>query len=113
MDPFIVSPQFATIITKRSKQGQKRMDRDSIDCWLWSVDYAKQHQIVFQQSLAKITKYFKPKSRLPPCIPSWGMTLCPIQLSVSVSISDNSSMSLSSLDFDDDSTALSSDFDAG
>jgi hypothetical protein len=65
VDPFIVSPQFGYLFTKKSQRERENMDRDSIDCWLRSVEEAKKHQAVFRQSLGKITKFFKPKSRSP------------------------------------------------
>ncbi len=43
-DPFIVSPQFATLFTRKTLQERREMDRDSLACWLRSVEEAKWHQ---------------------------------------------------------------------
>ncbi len=89
------------------------MDRDSIDCWLRPVAEAKKQQLVFRQSLGNITKYFKPKPRvLPKRLPEKKeYKLTPALLSDS--LTDESSLTLSLVDTDDDSTAMSSDFDPG
>ena len=52
-DHFIVSPQLAILFTKRSKREHQKMDRDSLDCSLCSVEEAKRSQAAFRQSLAK------------------------------------------------------------
>ena len=88
------------------------MDRDSLACWLRSVEEAKRHQLVFRQSLGKITKYFKPKQKSPkPPMSSSLATLTELSYSESTSYDQCSVISL--VDYEDDSTALSSDLDPG
>jgi hypothetical protein len=36
VDPFVVSPQFVSLFTKKSQRKRRKMDRDSLDCWLIS-----------------------------------------------------------------------------
>ncbi len=40
-DPFLVSPQFASLFNKKSLKDSLYMGIDSITCWLLSVDEAK------------------------------------------------------------------------
>ncbi len=92
-------------------QEHKKMNRDSTDCWLQLVKVAKWHQLVFQQSLAKLTKYFKPRAKPPPIA---SMLCIMVQLSHSpalLSLLDDSRVNSALSDFDDDPTALSSDID--
>jgi hypothetical protein len=111
-DPFIVSPQFATLFTKSTLQERREMDRDSLACWLRSVEEAKRHQSVFRQSLGKITKYFKPKQKSPNP-PTSSSLATSTQLSDSESTSHDQCSVISFADYDDDSTVLSRDLDPG
>ncbi len=66
-DPFIVSPQFSFLFTKKSKDDRKRMDRDAISSWLRTVAEAMKHQEKFRESLTKLTaRFFQPKSKIIP-----------------------------------------------
>jgi hypothetical protein len=63
-DPFLVSPQLASLLSKKSLQERLRMDIDSMTCWLRSVEEAKHHQTNFRASLSKLSgRFFKPKQR--------------------------------------------------
>jgi hypothetical protein len=57
-DPFLVSPQFASLFSKKSLQERLRMDIDSMTCWLRSVEEAKHHQANFRASLSKLSSRF-------------------------------------------------------
>ncbi len=99
-DPFLVSPQFATLFTKKTLQVRRDMDRDSLACWLRSVEEAKRHQSVFRQSLGKITKYFKPKQKSPNPPTSSGLATS-TQLSDSEPTSQDQCSVISLADYDD------------
>ncbi len=91
---------------------RKQMDRDSMECWLHSVEAAKQHQSAFLQSLTKLTKYFKPRPKRPQTAGS-PTSLHPTLSIDMLSVSDCSCPGGSSSEFDDDLTDLSSDIDPG
>jgi hypothetical protein len=113
VNPFIVSPKLSSLFTNKSKQERKRMDRESMDCWLQSVKEAKRHQIVSQQSLTKLPKYLKPRVKPPLSPGSHCTTEHPDSSTVLVSLSDCSSIVESICDFDNYLTSLSSDIDPG
>ncbi len=110
-DPFIVSPQFAYLFTRKTKEERQWLDRDALSSWLHTVAEAISHRLNFRQSLTKLsTRFFKHKKR---------------QLTVSVRVSlttftdatcgssDETSIGTVDSGADTDSTAMASDFDPG
>jgi hypothetical protein len=62
-DPFLISPQFASLFTKKSINDRLCMDIDSLTCWLRSVEEAKWHQLHFRASLNSLRNwFFQPRS---------------------------------------------------
>jgi hypothetical protein len=63
-DQFIVSPQFAYLFSRRTKEERLQMDRDALSSWLRTVQEAKNYQIYFRQSLSKLHwVYIGPRCR--------------------------------------------------
>ncbi len=69
-------------------------------------------QMVFWQSLGKITRYFKPKSKAIRS-PTYRSVVVKVPSPASTLVLDDSCSAIFSFDYDDDSTALSSDLDPG
>jgi hypothetical protein len=88
-------------------------DRDSLDCWLRSVEEAKRSQVAFQQSLAKITKIFKPRPKTTTQIPVTVWSTDTVHSLESDPTADDSCSEISLADFNDVSTVLSRDLDPG
>ncbi len=65
IDPFSVSPRFSSLFTKKLLANRLEMDRDSLSCWLHSVEEAKRHQLNFRASLTTLGKFFMKKQQSP------------------------------------------------
>jgi hypothetical protein len=54
-DPFIISPQFNHLYHSKDHSERHLMGRDSLNCWLRSIQEAKKHQATFRSSLTKLS----------------------------------------------------------
>ncbi len=93
--------------TKEEENFPVEVDRDSMSCWLNYVADTKSHQEHFRQSLAKLSrKFFIERCKKPAQTIDDRYYTCTVCV-----VSDKSSMPQPLSDVEDNSTAVSSDFD--